>query len=115
MIELATRLERRKFDKYLSADARRDFINSLLSCIDFVALKGDLRVVRDPDDDKILETAIIGRADCLVTGDKDLLALRPNGETGEARSVADATCQDVAIVRPAEFLALVEPPGARTP
>ncbi len=32
-------------------------------------------VVRDPDDDYILAYALVGRADYLVTGDKDLLAL----------------------------------------
>jgi putative PIN family toxin of toxin-antitoxin system len=31
---------------------------------------------RDPGDLAILGTALAGRADCLVTGDKDLLALR---------------------------------------
>jgi predicted nucleic acid-binding protein len=30
-----------------------------------------------PDDDKFLETAIAGEADCIVTGDGDLLALDP--------------------------------------
>ncbi|WP_419950962.1 putative toxin-antitoxin system toxin component, PIN family [Candidatus Palauibacter sp.] len=32
---------------------------------------------RDPADDKILETALMGRADHLVTGDGDLLAMSP--------------------------------------
>jgi putative PIN family toxin of toxin-antitoxin system len=32
---------------------------------------------RDPDDDKFLETALNGEADCLVSGDADLLALDP--------------------------------------
>ncbi len=30
----------------------------------------------DPDDAMILEAAVVGRCDCLVTGDKDLLALK---------------------------------------
>ncbi len=33
-------------------------------------------VVRDPDDDIVLAAAVAGRADLLVTGDEDLLALR---------------------------------------
>jgi len=33
-------------------------------------------VCRDPDDDQIFATAIAGRAVCIVTGDKDLLALQ---------------------------------------
>jgi predicted nucleic acid-binding protein len=36
-----------------------------------------LKARRDPDDDKFLETAIAGEADCLVTGDGDLLVLDP--------------------------------------
>jgi predicted nucleic acid-binding protein len=36
-----------------------------------------LKAPRDPDDGKFLETAIAGEADCLVTGDGDLLVLDP--------------------------------------
>lgn len=32
---------------------------------------------RDPDDDNIIATAIAAKADCLITGDKDLLVLNP--------------------------------------
>lgn len=32
--------------------------------------------IRDPDDAWVLATAVIGRADVLVTGDQDLLAIR---------------------------------------
>lgn len=35
-----------------------------------------LRICRDPDDDAILECAVEGEADYLVTGDKDLLVLK---------------------------------------
>ena len=34
------------------------------------------RVTRDPDDDYVIAYALFGRADYLVTGDKDLLILR---------------------------------------
>ena len=33
-------------------------------------------VCRDADDDWILATAVTGNADCIVTGDKDLLTIR---------------------------------------
>ena len=33
-------------------------------------------VSRDPDDDYVLSTAQTGAADCLITGDKDLLVLK---------------------------------------
>lgn len=32
-------------------------------------------VCRDPDDDVVLATALAARADCLITGDSDLLDL----------------------------------------
>ena len=38
-----------------------------------VALQSD--ICRDPDDVKILGLAIAGQADCIVTGDQDLLVL----------------------------------------
>ena len=35
----------------------------------------DRQICRDPDDDAILGTAVAGDADCIVTGDSDLLVL----------------------------------------
>jgi predicted nucleic acid-binding protein len=41
---------------------------------------GTLRVVRaDPSDDKLLECAVAGRADYIVSGDEHLLELREHG------------------------------------
>ena len=37
-----------------------------------ITLEGSRRVCRDPDDDVVIETAIRGRADVLVSGDRDL-------------------------------------------
>ena len=36
------------------------------------------RGCRDPDDHKLLETALMGAADCLITGDWDLLEMSPS-------------------------------------
>ena len=36
-------------------------------------------VYRDPDDNKIIETAVIGTADYIVSGDEDLLVLQAYG------------------------------------
>ena len=47
------------------------------------------QVCRDPDDDAILATAVAGNANCIVTGDSDLLVLERFG--------------DVDIVAPSEF------------
>ena len=55
-----------------------------------VEIVDSIRICRDPKDDKILELAISGNADCIVTGDDDLLVLNP--------------FREVAIVTPADFL-----------
>jgi putative PIN family toxin of toxin-antitoxin system len=44
---------------------------------------------RDPNDDKFLEVALNGRADVIITGDADLLALNP--------------WREIRIVNPAEY------------
>jgi predicted nucleic acid-binding protein len=36
-----------------------------------------VRACRDPREDKFLEVAVHGRADVIVTGDRDLLDLNP--------------------------------------
>ena len=70
------------------------------ACSDFMALVRDDAVVvsptksvvlcRDPEDNALLECALAGRVDYLVTGDHDLLTLRSFHSTR--------------ILRPAEFL-----------
>ena len=35
----------------------------------------NITVCRDPDDNRVLECAVTGRADVVITGDKDLLTL----------------------------------------
>jgi putative PIN family toxin of toxin-antitoxin system len=75
--ELETRLARSKFSKYVDDARRRAFVVDLgLSAVQ-VELSGAVTVCRDPDDNKLLEIAVTGRADCLVTGDRDLLVLDP--------------------------------------
>jgi putative PIN family toxin of toxin-antitoxin system len=66
--------------------------------INLVRLRGELitpgrriQACRDPNDDKFLEAALAGKADCVVSGDADLLVLTP--------------FEDIPIMRPAEFLA----------
>ncbi len=49
----------------------------LITSHSMVVLPGPLSkpISRDPDDDWILATAVVGGCDCLITGDKDLLTL----------------------------------------
>ena len=66
--------------------------------INLIRLRGDLMVTvqkvtacRDPKDNKFLEAALEAGADCIVSGDADLLDLTP--------------FENIPILRPAEFLA----------
>jgi len=51
-------------------------IGLIRAAADVVEIAGRLRVIPDdPDDDKFVETAQIGRAELIVSGDRHLLAL----------------------------------------
>jgi putative PIN family toxin of toxin-antitoxin system len=50
-------------------------------------------VSRDPDDDKFIETALLGECQYIISGDKDLLAIR--------------SYKNIRIIKPAEFLELI--------
>ena len=75
--ELATRLYRPKFDRYLQAGDRRRFLDKVSAAAIWIEITGGLVACRDPNDDMVLETAIAGRATCIVSGDKDLLVMDP--------------------------------------
>ncbi len=58
----------------------RPQLNELLEHATSILVTGKLSgVCRDPKDDFILECAVTGSADCIVTGDRDLLSLDPYG------------------------------------
>lgn len=53
-----------------------DYIIEIMAISDIVTPPGELSVVEtDPDDDMVLETASIGDADMIITGDVHLLTL----------------------------------------
>jgi uncharacterized protein len=73
--ELAEFLRRPKFDSYVSGKEREIFVAQLESTAEFVPIIQLVRECRDSKDDKFLEVALNGRADVIITGDTDLLAL----------------------------------------
>jgi putative PIN family toxin of toxin-antitoxin system len=89
--KLRTRLARPKFDRYVSREGRVLFLAQLDAVSERIPITGAKMGCRDPDDDKLLETAMMGEADCLITGDRDLLVMSP--------------FHDIPIVTPADFLA----------
>jgi putative PIN family toxin of toxin-antitoxin system len=65
-------------------------LSGILSAATLIEPTISIRACRDPKDDKFLELAVDGRADGIVTGDKDMLALHP--------------FRGIAIVTPASYL-----------
>lgn len=52
-----------------------DEIHELISRINHVVNRKQINIVRDPEDNKILESAVEAEADYLITRDNDLLSL----------------------------------------
>src|SRR5262245_5553859 len=75
--ELMTKLASSKFDRYVSRERRDALLLRLAPLIEIIEVVQRVQACRDPRDDQFLEAAVNGRADVLVTGDKDLRALHP--------------------------------------
>ena len=75
--ELQIRLLRPRFDRYANQEDRALYLAWLETISGWVSIRGAALGCRDPNDDKLLETALMGEADCLVTGDSDLLVMSP--------------------------------------
>lgn len=88
--ELNSVLKRPKFGKYVTEKERKQFISTLVRDAYLVTITRQITICRDPKDDKFLELAVDGNANCLITGDKDLLILNP--------------FQGIPIVKPDAFL-----------
>ena len=71
-----------------AANATISYISSLSET---VSLKGVDFDLRDPADNQVLETAVVGKCNFLITGDKDLLSL--------------GKYDQIQIITPAQFLA----------
>lgn len=98
LTEVIDVLRRQKFSRYTSTEDVAAFVEWLAAEGELVTVDQDVGGSRDPADDKFLSLAVAGRADYLVTGDKDLLVLKTIGTTP--------------IVSPTEFLVRV---GQSTP
>ncbi len=70
-------LLRGKFDRYVDRDLREGLLKEYGRLCTLVPTPTPIRACRDPRDDKFLEVAVHGRADLIVTGDRDLLDLHP--------------------------------------
>lgn len=75
--ELADVLSRKKFDRYLTVKDREEFLQVVLKVVEVVPIVTAVHACRDDADNRILEVAVNGAADVIVSGDRDLLVLHP--------------------------------------
>jgi len=73
--ELGEVLARPKFDIYLSRSIRDRYLSSIIRISERVLVTRNVSVCRDPRDDRVLEVAVNGNADVVVTGVRDLLVI----------------------------------------
>ncbi|MGD0482307.1 MAG: putative toxin-antitoxin system toxin component, PIN family [Terracidiphilus sp.] len=76
-LELIQAMSRGRFDRYIERGIRQRLTAQYLNATELIGIPAPIRACRDPRDDKFLEVAVHGRADAIVTGDSDLLALHP--------------------------------------
>lgn len=91
LLELIDKLLSPKFDRYVARERRDALLLRLAPLVEIVEVVQHVRASRDPKDDKFLEAAVNGRADVIVTGDKDLLDLN--------------RFRGIAILAPADYVA----------
>ncbi|MCA9498237.1 MAG: putative toxin-antitoxin system toxin component, PIN family [Nitrospirales bacterium] len=90
LYELAEVLGREKFNAYVSIQDREEFLRTLGRIVEMVTILHAVHDCRDVRDNHILEVAINGQAQVIVTGDEDLLVLNP--------------FRGIPIMNPADFL-----------
>ena len=93
--ELANVLDRPFIARGRGEEVANEIVGELFEKAKMVWTTSRVQACRDPNDDFLLALALDGSADLIITGDNDLLALHP--------------WRGVAIVTPADALALLAP------
>lgn len=73
--------ERPKLKKYISGEDLAYLLETINEVAEFVQVTSEITECRDPKDNFLLSLAVDGKADYLLTGDKDLLILEAIGNT----------------------------------
>lgn len=90
LLELVEVMSRVRFNRYVERNIRQQLVAEYVNACEKAQINFPVHACRDPRDDKFLEVAVHGRADVIVTGDADLLAMNPY--------------RGIAILTPAEYL-----------
>jgi putative PIN family toxin of toxin-antitoxin system len=85
--------------KVAEDEVRRRMVSSLQNSVRISLTAPFPAICRDPKDDFILECAMLGHANIIVTGDKDLLSLATHGATR--------------VLTPRQYLDIAQPQRAR--
>lgn len=91
--ELQQVITRPKFDRYVSITIHIELLAKLGKESEQIEIIEAITDCRDVKDNKFLEVAFNGDANCLITGDQDLLVLHP--------------FRGIPILSPAQFLAAI--------
>jgi putative PIN family toxin of toxin-antitoxin system len=75
--ELREVARREKFERYVPLERRIHEVEELIEDMESVEIRERLQVCVDPKDDMLLDLAVNGNADFIVTGDDHLLRLNP--------------------------------------
>jgi putative PIN family toxin of toxin-antitoxin system len=79
--ELERVLRYPRLQRYYSEEARKRYVALIAALSEVVDLPASVpRICRDPNDDWAIACAVAGEADCIVSGDRDLLVLERVGE-----------------------------------
>lgn len=73
--------KRPKFRRFFSTTDIEELLETIDEYADFVKVQTQIEICRDPKDNFLLSLWVDGKADYLLTGDKDLLELTKFGET----------------------------------
>ena len=77
LTELISVLNRPKFSKYISPKDIAGLVIRIKAVWLSVEIINQIKLCRDPKDDKFIDIAINGEASHIITGDNDLLVLHP--------------------------------------
>ncbi len=78
--ELASVLRYPRLQRYMDATQRERCVALIAALSELVELPGEIPPIsRDPADDRVIACAVVGRADVIVSGDRDLLDVQTVG------------------------------------
>jgi putative PIN family toxin of toxin-antitoxin system len=102
LLELDRVLHYPRLQRYYDDTTRERFVALVAALSELVELPDEIpSICRDPDDDRVIACAVVGRADAIVSGDKGLLDLEWVGV--------------IPILTATEFLMQLEAVGERGP